>query len=113
MIAVMSDSNLSYPTNTAARSFRGLTRPIAIVAVAAAVSGCASGLGHRAPMQFDLRSPISPAAAGALGPGETTSNYASLDTISGPATADADHSLLALSKAPAAAADPSLQAGGF
>jgi hypothetical protein len=113
MIAVMSDSNLSYSVNGAARSLRGLTRTVAVYAIAAAVSGCASGVSHRTPMQFDLRSPISPAAAGALGPGETASNFASLDTISGPATADADHTLLALSKAPAAAADPSLQAGGF
>ena len=49
---------------------------MAACAGAAMVAGCASGAGYHAPLQFDLRGPISPAAATVLAPSESPRVYA-------------------------------------
>ena len=129
MIERMSAKTFTHPLNLSARSRR--RSPVARLAMvsacmgAAMVGGCATGSSYRAPLQFDLRGPISPAAATVLAPSESTRVYADaaqdirpLPLLGGELSwIQGDRQdptvLLAFNQAPAAAADPSLLAGGF
>jgi hypothetical protein len=111
MIAFMSANIVLQNLNSTRSGRLGLATVLASLTM---LGGCASAVGHRAPVQYDLRGPISPAAATVLTPAEARSVFAE-DSQNHwiPGERQDPTVLLALSKAPAAAADPSLLAGGF
>src|SRR5437870_13662521 len=118
MIELMSAKIVLHdPNSTAGPGRRNRFAGFAVAIASASLlglGGCASAGGHRSPVQYDLRGPISPAAATVLTPAEAARVFA--ETSQHP-WIQGDRQdptlLLALSKAPAAAADPSLLAGGF
>src|SRR5436190_5493374 len=129
MIELMSAKTFKHPLTQAARTGRHGRQAqwawMAACASTAMVGGCASGASYHAPLQFDLRGPISPAAATVLAPSESPRVYADAEqTNTPPMTFGGNQAwiqgdrrdptvLLAFNQAPAAAADSSLLAGGF